>query len=281
MPKIKSLSFPILILVTISKICLAQNDSLYYDPYFRETNKADAKLVCNYFGKTNSGYHAFCYCKEQWFLKQPNYFYKSIDTNAGSGWIEFNDSYGRKYVDAYFEKSRRSGIWKHYIDGSDKLWYVEKFSEGKRIELISYYPNGKVKREENNADSKTPKGKCYDQQGNEIDFTPFEKLPFASFDMQEYLGKTLHYPDSSRENDIEGRVIIRFAVDTNGIIKDIEIVKNVSPDIDAEAFRVISKMPKWVPGTQDDKVMMTYFTLPIQFKLEGRSLRLGKRRKKD
>jgi protein TonB len=85
--------------------------------------------------------------------------------------------------------------------------------------------------------------------------------------MISFLQKEIKYPKDARRKNIEGRVIVQFVVGTEGEISQIEIVKSVYPSLDAEAIRVVSKMPKWKPGTQNGKPVFVKFTLPISFKL--------------
>jgi len=63
-------------------------------------------------------------------------------------------------------------------------------------------------------------------------------------------------------------VIVRFTVNENGDIITPVILRSVDPDLDAEALRIVSSMPKWTPGEKDGKKVAVYFTLPIEFKLD-------------
>ena len=85
--------------------------------------------------------------------------------------------------------------------------------------------------------------------------------------MMKFIQKSIQYPDSARENDVQGRVVIGFIVNEDGSLSDITVRKSVSWDIDREALRVVKLMPKFKPGTQDGKPVRVQFTLPIMFKL--------------
>jgi TonB family protein len=82
-----------------------------------------------------------------------------------------------------------------------------------------------------------------------------------------YMKNNLKYPVEAQKNKVEGRVIVRFVVDKDGTIKDVEIKRGLSSETDAEAVRVINAMPKWVPGRQKGEAVAVYFTLPILYKL--------------
>ena len=54
-------------------------------------------------------------------------------------------------------------------------------------------------------------------------------------------------------NNIIGTVILSFVVERDGSLTAIKVIKGLSPDIDKEAIRVVSKGPKWNPGIWNSK----------------------------
>ena len=107
-------------------------------------------------------------------------------------------------------------------------------------------------------------------QKNQQVFDVVEQMPEYPGGMQalfEYLGQNLKYPEDAKEQKVEGRVIAIFVVETDGSISNVEVVKPVFPSLDAEAVRVLSGMPKWIPGKQSGKVVRVKYTVPISFHL--------------
>jgi protein TonB len=104
-----------------------------------------------------------------------------------------------------------------------------------------------------------------------------EEKPSGSVDFLTYLAKNLRYPDDARENDIQGKVIVKFIVTETGDIDSVQVIKGIGGGCDEEAVRVIKNMPRWKPGTQKGKPVKVYFTQAITFNLEGRSRRNKKR----
>lgn len=98
-------------------------------------------------------------------------------------------------------------------------------------------------------------------------FTYVEQMPEAGYDIQSYLGKNIQYPPQAREANIQGRVVVKFVVDENGSIGNIQVVKGIGGGCDEEARRVVAGMPKWKPGKSNGKAVKVYFTLPIKFTL--------------
>ena len=82
-----------------------------------------------------------------------------------------------------------------------------------------------------------------------------------------FIQKNIQYPDMERENDIQGRVVVGFTVNTDGSLTDIVVKKGVSSGIDKEAIRVVKLLPKFKPGKQQGKAVRVSFILPIMFKL--------------
>lgn len=102
-------------------------------------------------------------------------------------------------------------------------------------------------------------------------FTSVDQMPvFPGGDqaLMQFLAANMQYPDTARLAGIEGRVISRFVVGTDGQIEDVHIQRSLSPECDAEVIRVITSMPKWTPARHEGKVVRVYYMLPVVFKLQ-------------
>ena len=62
------------------------------------------------------------------------------------------------------------------------------------------------------------------------------------------------------------RIIVQFIIDQEGNVIKPRIKKSVDPILDKEALRIVSQLPRWQPGMQDGKPVMTRFTVPIGFR---------------
>lgn len=93
------------------------------------------------------------------------------------------------------------------------------------------------------------------------------EFPGGTMAYQDYLKNNLVYPDSCRDNSIQGRVIVAFIVEKDSSISNPEIVKSVNRLFDAEALRLISNMPKWKPGKHKGEVCRVKYMLPVNFRL--------------
>ena len=110
------------------------------------------------------------------------------------------------------------------------------------------------------------------QQEEEVIFQVVEQMPEFPGGMSEamkFLAKNIKYPVAAQQAKIEGRVIVQFVVGKDGSISDVHAVRSVSPELDAEAIRVVSMMPKWNPGKQRGKAVSVSYTMPIMFRLQS------------
>lgn len=99
-----------------------------------------------------------------------------------------------------------------------------------------------------------------------------EKMPqFPGGDvaLMNYVRDNLKYPEEAMKAGVLGRVVVKFVVSADGSVASPEVIRSVSPELDAEAIRVVESMPRWTPGTVDGKPVDTQFTLPVFFRLKG------------
>lgn len=108
----------------------------------------------------------------------------------------------------------------------------------------------------------------------ESEMTPFvvvEEMPMfpgGEAELLNYLALNTNYPESAKEQNIQGRVIIRFCITAKGDVSMINVLKGVSPDLNAEAIRVVSSLPTFKPGKQGGKAVPVWYMVPIIFSLK-------------
>ena len=112
--------------------------------------------------------------------------------------------------------------------------------------------------------------KMYEAPPEEV-FTFVEQMPEfpgGQTAMQQFLVNNIYYPDSARDKGEQGRVVTQFIVGSDRLVRDAKVMRSVSPEIDAEALRVVNAMPRWIPGRMNGRPVNTQFTLPVMFWLE-------------
>ena len=94
------------------------------------------------------------------------------------------------------------------------------------------------------------------------------EFPGGMTGLMQYLSKNIHYPAEAQTKGIQGRVTVAVIINTEGKAVNASIVRSVDPSLDAEALRVASTMPDWVPGTKDGKPVNVKYTFPVTFRLQ-------------
>ena len=87
-----------------------------------------------------------------------------------------------------------------------------------------------------------------------------------SFDnLTGYLREHISYPQQALDMGIEGTVLVKAVIGTDGKVAKAELVKSVNPLLDQEALRVVGAMSGWTPGSGNGKVMVMETTVPVRF----------------
>ena len=92
------------------------------------------------------------------------------------------------------------------------------------------------------------------------------EFPGGEDSLHAFIMKNIKYSRLNQSIVRDGRVTIRMTITKSGSIKDIKIIRGLEPTYDKEAIRVISKMPKWIPGEQNGRKYPVYYTLPVDFR---------------
>ena len=95
------------------------------------------------------------------------------------------------------------------------------------------------------------------------------QFPGGEAALLKYVSEHIRYPAMAQENNIQGRVIVQFVVTKTGSVGEVKVVRGKDPDLDKEAVRVVKSLPKFVPGKMNGHAVNVWYTLPIQFKLQG------------
>lgn len=101
-----------------------------------------------------------------------------------------------------------------------------------------------------------------------VDFTEVQASFKGGMDAwYEYLRKNLNYPSSARRIGIEGTVIVRFVINKDGSVQDVQVMRSIGGGCDEEAIQVIENSPNWNPGKMGGLPVRSRMAMPIKFKL--------------
>lgn len=89
--------------------------------------------------------------------------------------------------------------------------------------------------------------------------------------LMQYIAHSLRYPAKARAMGIQGKVFVQFVVSPTGTVGSAMIKKGLGYGCDEEALRIVSRMPRWLPGRQNSKPAAMQYVLPIEFALENKA----------
>ena len=94
-------------------------------------------------------------------------------------------------------------------------------------------------------------------------------FPGGDAELMKWLRDHIQYPTVAMENNIQGRVVVQFVVTKTGKVGEVKVVRSVDRDLDKEAIRVCKSLPDFIPGRMNGQAVNVWYTLPVQFKLQG------------
>ncbi len=112
--------------------------------------------------------------------------------------------------------------------------------------------------------------KLPDQIIKEPPFVVVEEMPMypgGEAALLNFLAENTKYPEAAKADTIQGKVIVRFIVNTEGNTEGISILKGVHPLLDAEAVRLVKLLSGFKPGMQEGKAVNVWYMVPVNFSL--------------
>jgi len=94
------------------------------------------------------------------------------------------------------------------------------------------------------------------------------KFPGGDSELMKFFSQNLSYPEIAKRAEVEGKVILTFIVNKNGEIIEVKVARGIGAGCDEEAMRVLKIMPRWIPGKQNGKPVLTRINIPVVFKLK-------------
>ena len=177
--------------------------------------------------------------------------------------------FSQKEINAMTRKIE--GRYREWHDNGQlsKDFYV--LSGKKNGSLNFYWDNGIPRRTDVYKNGELETGKCYDKTGRLIQYFEVDmpaSYPGGAEALEKYIRTNLQYPTTSRQNNIQGTVLVNFVVDINGRINRVWISNSKDKDLKAEAIRLIYKMPKWLPEFKNGELVSSVQTVAVNFSLK-------------
>lgn len=116
------------------------------------------------------------------------------------------------------------------------------------------------------ADKWLPKEETIEEIFTVVETPP--QFPGGQASLFKFVTQHIKYPVEAQAENVQGRVSCAFVVASDGTVRNPEVIRGVSPALDAEAIRIIRSMPKWIPGRQRGRAVSVRYTIPITFRLQ-------------
>ncbi len=175
----------------------------------------------------------------------------------------------------HFSKDKYVGYDTVYYKNGGVM-FIKK--QDKTTRFRQFWPNGQLKRDQKlvrrNQYGDVYSGKCFDEAGNEVEFTPYESLPQypGGISLQRLISQNLNYPYGAQLRNKMGVAIVRFLIDVDGQCIEYKIVRSSGDKLlDDEVLRVATKMTKgkcFIPAKIDDVPIRASIAIPINFVIE-------------
>ena len=117
-----------------------------------------------------------------------------------------------------------------------------------------------------------------DEHEKVYDFVSIEKVPEFQGGMKkfyEYLGKSIKYPTTAQDNNVQGKVFLCFTVEKDGELSDVQVIRGLGSGLDEEALRVIKASPRWNPGIQNGEPVRVKYNIQVNFTLDNSGTKLN------
>ena len=135
-----------------------------------------------------------------------------------------------------------------------------KFEPGDDYKDIIYVPKPKVLLPEEEVDETVPEYTI--PYGGKSRFNGGDANTFAK-----WVSERIKYPEDAMENNVEGKVMLSFIIDTNGNLTNVKVLRSVDASLDREAVRVVSSSPKWTAALLKGKPVRAIYNFPVNFRL--------------
>lgn len=186
---------------------------------------------------------------------------------------------------ASLRKRIRHGTSSHYYENG-QLRLQETFVAGKWSgDLVTYYPEGQLKRRDHHAPGQPTTGECFGPDGQPVPYIKYEIMPVYSEGTGDQAAvvravmMSARYPAAALRSRVYGKVKIEFVVDKNGHVANVHPQEPpagaVPPEL-TDAYQALQEaaasavrnLKKFKPGKQDGEPVSVSYTVPVTFSIQ-------------
>jgi len=175
-------------------------------------------------------------------------YYDSLGTKQveqGNGFVR--EAFGTDYEEGAYRRGLRDGEW------------VGTFQE-QRYTFAEQYRDGVV-----------TSGESKDEEGHTFPYTAIAVDPEyqgGMSNLMQFIGRNYKYPREALKAGVKGTVMLRFVVERDGRVTEIEVTQDLGHGTGAEGARVLRTAPEWTPGYQRGVPVRVMYTVPIRLNFQ-------------
>lgn len=94
------------------------------------------------------------------------------------------------------------------------------------------------------------------------------EFPGGFAEMYKFIQSNIKIDTSKVQHPVDKNIFAGFVVRKDGSITDIKILRGIEPELDNAVIELISKMPAWIPGKQNGRVVNVEYKIPVKIKID-------------
>ena len=146
---------------------------------------------------------------------------------------------------------------------------IDKYSDKPKVEITTKKAPDLEERENIDFNEFKKKGLIENYPEDYDVFDKIAEYKGGQSQLLKDLSETIVYPEEAKEQKIQGRVVVRFLINTDGTLSDCQIAHSQNSILDEAALKAIEDLPgKWEPAEVDGKPVASVFNIPVTFKLQ-------------
>jgi TonB family protein len=264
----KPLLFTLNLVVFFRQAALAQ-DTTYYNASWKETTADSASYFRLKIKKDIVWHVRDCFKTGK---TQMAGSYSDDSCHIKQGEFTWYDDKGNLYHRCMYIQGNAEGAETLYFNNGHKRTEGMNKAGNPEGEWVGYYPSGKLSAKARFRGGKQVAGSFFQEDGKaNPEVTLFSRdanYPGGPPAFLHFLGRTMRYPDTAVNREIQGTVMVGFNISADGKATDIKVLQSVDKFLDAEAVRVIRLMADWEPLIIGGIPCDSYHKQPIIFKLQ-------------
>jgi TonB family protein len=253
----------------MSELTAQSQDTIYYDSFWKETTASQASYY-----RVRSRQQDGWLVTDYYLTGKPQMKggYADDSSHIRQGEYVWFDSSGKVSHRCIYVNNKLNGPETYYYSTGRVQMSGNEQDDEYEGEWTGYYPSGKISAKAKFANGKQISGDFYLENGSpNKSITEFHRnasFPNGVAGWARFLNKTLRYPDTAVDREIQGTVYVQFLVSKEGKVSDLRVVQSVDRFLDEEALRVMRRSPDWQPAIMAGIISESLIRQPVIFKMQ-------------